>query len=147
MRRAVKVVSLLVATMMALAAAPKSAQAQSHAQLVWSQLNGAYERLSAEGYTSLNYVIGRINEGATDSWTFTLQAGTTYQIIGGCDSDCSDLDLDILNGTTSVGSDVLDDDVPIVTFVAARTATYTVKVIMAACSSQPCYFGFGIFQK
>lgn len=147
MRRAVQVTSLLAALLLGLAVAPKAAEAQSHAQLVWTQLDRAYGKLSPEGYTSLNYVIGRINEGASDSWTFTLQAGTTYQVIGTCDSDCSDLDLDILEGTTSVGSDVLDDDVPIVIFVAARTATYTVKVIMAACSSQPCYFGFGVFQK
>ncbi|MEX2182528.1 MAG: hypothetical protein WD771_10835 [Gemmatimonadaceae bacterium] len=148
MRRvSVQVISLVAAAMLGAAAAPGVASAQSHADLVWRQLNTAFENSSGDGYSSLNYILGRMGEDEVESWTISLTAGKTYRIVGFCDADCRDVDIEVLDGSTSVARDVLTDDYPIVNFVAGKAARYTIRVIMAACSSEPCYYGIGIFQK
>lgn len=147
MRRVAKVTSLLAATMLGVAALPQAARAQSHANLVWTQLSANFDSASARGYSSLGYVISRMGDSETYSWELSVTSGMTYAIYGACDSDCSDLDLDLLDGTTSVDSDYLEDDFPVVTFTATKSGMFTIKVIMAACGSEPCYFGIGIFQK
>lgn len=148
MRRPVVIItSLFAAAVLALCALPTKAAAQTHADLVWRQLNNAYTRVSSEGYGSKNYIIGRMDDDASDSWTLTLTGGMTYQIIGACDADCSDLDIEVMEGEKVITRDVLVDDVPIVTFSVASTTAIKIKVIMAACSSEPCFFGIGIFYK
>lgn len=146
-RPVVMITSLFAAAVLALCALPTKAAAQTHADLVWRQLNNAYTRVSAEGYGSKNYIIGRMDDDASDSWTLTLTGGMTYQIIGACDADCSDLDIEVMEGEKVITRDVLVDDVPIVTFSVASTTAIKIKVIMAACSSEPCFFGIGIFYK
>ena len=46
-----------------------------------------------------------------------------------------------------IDSDVGDDDWPVVKVASARSGTYTIKVVMASCSTDPCYYGVGAFKK
>ena len=146
-KRTVQALTLTVAALVALAVRPSEARAQEHAQLVWRQLNTAFETVNRDGYGSLNYIIGRMGEGKTDSWTLNFEKGTTYRIVGACDKDCSDLDIEILDGSEVLTRDILDDDAPIVTVSPKASGQLRVKVTMAKCSDEPCFFGFGIFQK
>lgn len=145
--RTLKAFTLTFAALLALAARPSGAQAQEHAELVWRQLNTAFTTVNRDGYGSLNYIIGRMGEGKSDSWTLNFEKGTNYRIVGVCDKDCSDLDIEVLDGTDVLTKDVLDDDAPIVTFSPKASGQLRVKVSMAKCSDEPCFFGFGIFQK
>jgi hypothetical protein len=146
-RPAVLASTLVAAAVLALAARPSAAGAQTHADVVWRQLNNAFTRVSSDGYGSRNYIIGRMDDDAADTWTVTLTGGMTYQIIGACDADCSDLDIEIYEGEKLIVRDVLVDDYPIVTFNVASTTAIRIKVIMAACTTEPCFFGIGIFYK
>lgn len=146
-RPAVLASTLFAAAVLALGALPSSVQAQTHADVVWRQLNNHFERESRDGFGSRNYIIGRMDDDASDTWTITLTGGNTYKIIGACDADCSDLDIEIYEGEKLIVRDVLVDDVPIVTFNVASTTSIKIKVIMAACASEPCFFGIGIFYK
>jgi hypothetical protein len=110
-------------------------------------LNTAFTTVNRDGYGSLNYIIGRMGEGKSDSWTLNFEKGTNYRIVGVCDKDCSDLDIEVLDGTDVLTKDVLEDDAPIVTFSPKTSGQLRVKVSMAKCSDEPCFFGFGIFQK
>lgn len=141
------VVFLAGLSLLACALVPVRAEAQSHAEAVWTQLNRAYEQVNGEGFNSRNYVIGRTNNGGSDSWTFTLPGGNSYKIIGVCDNDCDDLDIKVSEGDRTVAEDILDDDVPIVNFSAKNETRFVVKVTMASCKSEPCFFGIGIFYK
>jgi hypothetical protein len=138
-------------TVFALALLVSSAQqghAQSYAQQVWAQLQKMHEVVGASDYTLQNYVVGHLGESNTDSWTFTFKANTDYIITGACDNDCSDLDLTVKDGNGRVvEKDTTTDDVPVLRFRGGSNARYTVEVRMYACSSAPCYFGFGVFQK
>ncbi len=147
LKRSLQALTLTFAALVALAARPSDAQAQEHAELVWRQLNTAFNTVNRDGYGSLNYIIGRMGEGKTDSWSLNFEKGTTYRIVGACDKDCADLDIEILDGSEVLTRDILDDDAPIVTFSPKASGTLRVKVTMAKCSDEPCFFGFGIFQK
>ena len=146
-RPAVIATTLGAVVMLAIGLIPTSAEAQSHADLVWRQLNNHFTRESAQGYGSRNYIIGRMNDDASDSWTMSLPGGNTYKIIGACDSDCSDLDISIYEGEKMIVQDVLVDDVPIVNFNVASTAQIKIKVTMASCSANPCFFGIIVLYK
>ena len=122
--------------------------AQSYAQQVWSQLQRMHDVVGANDFTLQNYIVGHLAEGNTDSWTFTFRANTDYIITGACDNDCSDLDLTVKDSSGRVvEKDTTTDDVPVLRFRGGSNARYTVEVKMYACSSAPCYFGFGVFQK
>lgn len=148
MRRPVVFLTTVLATaVLAIGLVPATAQAQTHADLVWRQLNNHFTRESRDGYGSRNYIIGRMNDDASDSWTMSLPGGNTYKIIGACDADCSDLDIEIYEGEKVIVRDVMVDDVPIVNFNVASTTNIRIKVIMASCSANPCFFGIVVLYK
>ena len=147
LKRTLQTLTLTAAAMVALAVRPADARAQEHAELVWKQLNTAFQAVNRDGYGSLNYIIGRMGEGKTDSWTLNFENGMSYRIVVACDKDCSDLDIEIIDGSETLTRDVLDDDAPVVSFSPKASGTLRVKVTMAKCSDAPCFFGFGIFQK
>jgi len=90
--------------------------------------------------------IGSLRTGAQSSHTLQLNAGTSYQLIGVCDNDCSDFDLRLFDPRgREVASDVLTDDTPVVSWTPRFTGTYTVRAIMTTCSDQPCRYGIGVY--
>lgn len=131
----------------ALLVVPSLVEAQSHAEAVWTQLNRAFGQVRGDGFNSRNYVIGRMSNGSSDSWSFTLPGGNSYKIVGVCDNDCEDLDLRVSIGDEMVTEDVLDDDVPIVNFSAKNETRYSVKVSMVTCKADPCFWGIAVFYK
>ena len=130
----------------ALSFVSSGAHAQSYADTVWDQLQDWYDDYSDDGYSVENYVIGKLDEDETDSWTFWLDGGNDYTIIGVCDEDCGDIDLTLLNDDDDViDEDVLEDNYPIVSVSPRRDAAYTIDVDMYECDVEPCYFGIAIF--
>jgi hypothetical protein len=127
-------------------ASPSSAQ--TYAATVWTQLESQYSLAEADGYASRNYIIGRLNDGEEETWTINLFAGNSYRFTGACDGDCQDIDLMLLNSSGSeLDSDLLVDDIPILNYTVKTSGSYSVRVIMAQCKEDPCYFGLGVFFK
>jgi len=90
--------------------------------------------------------IGALRTSAREEHDIDLSAGTSYQLIGVCDNDCSDLDLRLFDPSgREVASDVLTDDTPVLTVTPRRSGTYRVRAIMTACSDQPCRYGIGVY--
>ena len=124
-----------------------SSTAQSTDQ-VWSQLTTQSTRASGEGFARFNYIIGYLDNDSepVDNWPVYLSAGSTYQIVGVCDNDCTDVDLSLEDGQRTVMvSDLLEDDLPIVNFSPKTSATYWIRPTMVACSVNPCGYGIGVF--
>jgi hypothetical protein len=138
--------AVLAITLLAGGAQP--AAAQTYAQQVWAQLQRVHEVANANDYRLRNYILGHINAGGTDNWSFTLAANTEYLVTGACDNDCSDLDIFVkdANGTV-IAKDDSADDIPVVRFTARTAGRYSIDVRMHQCSANPCYFGFGLFVK
>jgi hypothetical protein len=127
---------------------PTPGTSQSHAELVWNQLQTLHTTLVKEGYGVTRYLAGVLNNDRADTWTFQFTAGRTYRIIGACDADCRDIDLEVtgLDGKVIV-KDTADDDLPVVTFDVTGTGDLKVKVSMYRCAEAPCFWGLGIWSK
>jgi hypothetical protein len=140
-----------VAVTVALAVLAPTAQAQENQwrTQVESYLKQKAKRLSDMGYEQTHETqIGSLSDDDNESFTLTLHAGTAYALVGVCDNDCSDMDLVLYDADdTQVDSDVQNDDVPIVQVTPTETMRYRVKVIMAACRTNPCWYGIGVYGK
>lgn len=136
---------LLIASLLLLSGA---SLAQSYAETVWVQLQSSWENYFDEGYSLKSYIIGSIEENNDNTWTFYFNDYTDYTIVGFCDEDCNDLDLYIEDEFgDEITKDVLDDDFPVLNFSPDYSGRYSVKVSMYSCTTEPCYWGIGIFEE
>ncbi|GGR33609.1 hypothetical protein [Deinococcus ruber] len=80
--------------------------------------------------------------------TYTLVAGRTYKIVGACDNDCDNLDLELRDDNGNlIDRDDADDDIPIVDVTPKRTGDFKLKVIMSGCASQNgCEYGVDVYR-
>ena len=138
----------VVRAALVLVVAPAVARGQSHAELVWNQLQTNHTTLVKEGFGVSRYVVGVLNNDRADTWTFQFTAGRTYRIVGACDGDCRDIDLEVtgLDGKVIVKDDA-DDDIPVVSFDVNGSGDLKVKVSMYRCTEEPCFWGLGIWSK
>ena len=130
-------------------AAPASARAQSRwREQVNAQIEQASKILRERGFSKTDTYDGSLNNDASESLTLSLRAGVQYAVLAVCDNDCTDLDLRIY-GTNDkeIDSDILDDDKPVVNVSPDSDAKYRLKIIMAKCSTSPCFYGVGLFAK
>ncbi|MGE0740356.1 MAG: PPC domain-containing protein [Hyphomonadaceae bacterium] len=76
---------------------------------------------------------------------FDMTAGTEYRIIGACDGDCTNVDIELVDSRGGVvASDVLPDDYPVVSYTPSENGTYYARLMMRACSVAPCYAGMRV---
>lgn len=89
---------------------------------------------------------GELGEGAETRLTVKVTGGSAFSIVGVCDLDCGNLDIQLLGiDGSEVAKDVEDDDFPIVNF--DKPGTYTVRVTMVKCKDNPCAFGIKAFKQ
>ena len=112
-------------------------------------LQRAGQEFESRGYSMTHRIYtGSLNDDAYEFVSLDLSVGMQYQIMGACDTDCSDLDFTLYDSRgTQIDQDIEMDDVPIVSVTPSRSATYRVKVTMANCSAEPCRYGIGVFGK
>jgi hypothetical protein len=141
-----------LSALFALAAIPlvsSAASAQSNEWMtqVRRQLDGAGTSLRSRGYTLSHEIkTGSLNQSANEDYTLDLDAGTEYQILGFCDNDCSDVDLTLFDAAgNEVDSDLQVDDYPVVSVAPTHSGRYRVRVTMATCTAEPCYYGVGVY--
>ncbi|GAW42554.1 hypothetical protein SH203_02973 [Brevundimonas sp. SH203] len=74
------------------------------------------------------------------AWTVGLKRGETYRFIAECDSECSDMDMELLDPAGKiVERDTLPDSAPVINIRPAANGTYTARLIMKTCTVAPCY--------
>jgi hypothetical protein len=114
---------------------------------VRTQLETAAKKLGQQGFTLTHDIYtDALKQGETEDVTVDLDRGSRYLIVGVCDNDCKDLDLQLLNSAgREVDRDVERDDYPMVAAQPSRDETFTVRAIMAQCTDNPCRYGFGVF--
>lgn len=81
--------------------------------------------------------------GTDHRWAVELSGGATYRIIGACDDDCTNVDLELIDARTGgvVVADLLEDDFPVVDFTPGQNGRYIVRLLMQSCSVAPCFAG------
>ncbi|MCS7031269.1 MAG: hypothetical protein NZL92_07050 [Gloeomargarita sp. SKYG116] len=113
------------------------------------QLRSAARAVGRDGYQlSHEPLTGLLSAGEFDLIQITLRAGIEYVIVAVCDQDCRDMDLRLYdeNGYL-IDEDVALDDIPIVTVIPRRTATFRIQAIMSHCAARNCVYGVGAFAR
>lgn len=145
----------LLAVLAALAtAAPAAAQRNSHRDVIMRQLDTLVVEKRDEGFQvdsrplGDGTLVGLLPADGYVMVELALRAGTEYFIVGGCDTDCDDLDLRAHTpDNTLLDEDVSADDVPIVSFVPRASGPHLLTVSMASCKTDNCYFGVRVFSR
>jgi hypothetical protein len=116
---------------------------------VRTQLETAIGKLGQQGFELTHEIVtGAIKQGDTEDTVVELDRGSRYLIVGVCDNDCKDLDLQLLTRAgKQVDRDVERDDYPMVAVQPSADEKYIVRAIMAQCGQNPCRYGFGVFSK
>ncbi|ULH16104.1 hypothetical protein MF271_05610 [Deinococcus sp. KNUC1210] len=80
--------------------------------------------------------------------TYTLVAGRTYKIVGVCDDDCTNLDLELRDtGGTLIDRDDADNKIPVVDVKVRRTGDFKLKVSMTGCANTGgCEYGVDVYR-
>ena len=141
---------LVLCLIVAVLLVPARATAQNQWQrTVRSQVGEHGNFLSNRGYTMSGDVYdGNLKNNYYEDLTIKLQPGTSYAFMGVCDQDCHDIDLRLFDPDgDEVTSDVRTDDWPIVSISPSYSGTYRLRVVMASCSKDPCYYGIGVYTK
>jgi hypothetical protein len=95
----------------------------------------------------IDYFEGTLGPRGQERIDIPTYPGRTYAIVAGCDQDCSDIDLAVLDEDgVAVVEDEAEDDYPLVIFVAERGARYQVGVTMYDCAESICYYGAALFE-
>lgn len=143
----IKAIYALAAVGMALAPVSASSAAMQDSDIIQKLFDKAAEIYQDKGYSPTGFQQrGEMKQGAETTFTVSLKGGTQYSVVGMCDTDCSNLDAYLTDSSGNlVDSDVEDDDFPIVS--ATASGTYTVRLVMKACSSAPCAFGVKAFKQ
>jgi hypothetical protein len=120
----------------------------------WRTQVAGYLTHAAKPLTDVGYVethdpqIGSLADDADESFNITLHSGTTYTLVAVCDNDCTDVDLVLYDADgDQVDSDVGTNDVPSIRVTPSETQRYRVKVVMATCKTNPCWYGIGAYGK
>jgi len=136
--------AVLAAAVMAIIVAP----GQLFAQDEWkARIHEYLDRVSApaleNGFAALgDELTGALAAGESGSIDLNLNAGTEYSLIGVCDDDCSDMDLELHDAAgREVDSDLEFDDVPVISATPDQAAAYRLTIGMVRCETDPCYYG------
>ncbi|CAN5818960.1 MAG: CHAT domain-containing protein [Gemmatimonadetes bacterium] len=124
---------------------PPVAQMQPFASLTAPSSSGGNWWRDAEaaavGYSPWTDLhIGNLNGGDQQFVDMSFDQPGDYLLLGACDGDCSDLDLEMFEGDRSVAADYKVDDVPALQVIIVSPTQGQLKVSMASCSVNPCQY-------
>jgi hypothetical protein len=104
--------------------------------------------LVRQGYVLRTPSAGSLTDGQSTQISVYLERGRRYHVLGRCDIDCDDLDLELTDSAgAEIDSDTAVDDRPFVAVTPIFSGTYRLRVIMAECSRNPCVYGVGILER
>lgn len=150
MRTIARVLVASLAIVVAILPKPLSAQnAQNEWEVQVKHLLESNHDLVAQlgGRESHEIMTGRLDRSESSVIRYRLDADVSYLFAGVCDADCSDLDLRLYDETgTLVDADVESDDNPMVKVTPRHSATFRLRVTMARCIDNPCYFGVAVYK-
>jgi hypothetical protein len=117
-------------------------------EIVVRQIARLEAALAAEGVARRSHPIetGALRNGQTDTISIELRSGTPYAMVGVCDMDCTDVDLQLFapDGTL-LDQDVRVSDIPSVRFTPPVEGSYQLRVTMSGCASDTCRYGVASF--
>jgi len=105
----------------------------------WATLNGS----TLEAITPIE--TSALGDRERSRFDAPLKDWTSVIVIAGCDDDCLDLDLHVLDPDgVEVGRDVEADAAPVVVFSPRTSGNFSIITSMHECRSNPCSLGYQI---
>lgn len=136
--------SVTLASLALLALAPV-ARSQEYREVLTAQFQAVQENMAPQGWSQDgsafpgDIAVHFLEAGAQVGLEIDLEAGVEYMVLGACDRQCTDLDLTLMDmAGTEITSDVLEDDVPVLTFTAASSGAHILWLTMVSCGSGSC---------
>ena len=92
---------------------------------------------------------GALDAGQSSGVPYWMKAGDRYLVVGLCDTQCSNLDIDVhhLQGSTEIASDTGEDASPIVELSPDEDTSVIVRAKMIRCDLEPCQYGVAVYRK
>lgn len=143
-------IKMLFAAGAAMLISPAHAQETFRSPEVTAQINQANKSYSARGYTATAWSKqwDDLKTGGDMKFEINMDVGDVISFLAVCGKGCTDLDMRVSDEAgNEVGADTQKDAVPIVGFTARTEGTYTVQVIMTACSAVTCPIGVKAYMK
>jgi len=121
--------------------------ASEWASLAQRLFEAAGTKFAERGYGPTSFThSGQLNNNASDRFPVHL-SGQQTQILGACDNDCKNIDMQLLDSRGNVvGEDVENDDFPIVS-TSNQSGDYTIVVKMVSCAAAPCHYAVKMWAK
>ena len=116
---------------------------------VQQQLEHAAQTISRDGNGwAHDLQVGFMNADESEAFTLTLPSGASYALVGACDNDCTSLHLLLYNdaGNYEVASARTANEPPVVQLTPKEATRYRVKVVMAGCRLNPCWYGIALYR-
>lgn len=104
------------------------------------------QTFGGRGYTLADFEHdGQLGASGSERIPIHLTSGTS-QVVGLCDNNCSDMDLELIDsGGKIVASDLEKDDFPIVT--VTQSGDYSLLVKMVKCNTATCNYELRVWRK
>ena len=147
-----KLRTLLIASasVLALFTSAHAAENDANVIILAKQMQKVHEVGIRHGYTWAEdlTVTSNLSHGRQKSHRITLRRGMQYKIVGICDGDCKDLDLELHdeNGNP-IDKDYDSDDYPEVNVTPRRSAEFKVTAQMERCTANPCGYILMVLKK
>ena len=86
--------------------------------------------------------IARLQPGEATVWRVHLVAQSSYMIVGACDNECSNIDIELVDAAGRVvAGDTLPDNFPMVPYTPAASGAHDIRLVLQGCQLAPCYAG------
>ncbi|MFG1691062.1 hypothetical protein ACGF5M_02710, partial [Gemmatimonadota bacterium] len=128
---------------------PLATASNEYEELVLGYLQTLSENIQDQGFgPAFQSYLGSLTESSRENISLTLPQNADIAIWGVCDNECSNLDLVLTSGTGEVvDNDKEPDDVPLVVVQTGSSQSYTLRVSMATCTVEPCYYAVGVYRR
>ncbi len=137
---------LLSATLFAIGA-PAAFQVQSADQQLDTLIVTVDQSYHDKAFSPTGWAYrSSLKQGQSERMSVTLTGGSRYQLIGVCETSCSNIDAHLYDASgKEVDRDIDSDAVPIVG--AGSSGTYFLQIDMVACAKDACGFAAKAFRQ
>ncbi|MGE0047031.1 MAG: hypothetical protein AB7J28_06420 [Hyphomonadaceae bacterium] len=142
--------ALALAALLALGNAASAQVPPNYAAQLAVQLSAVEQTMARQGFRRVpGTFTGILPQGGARGYTFTLQAGAEYRVVGVCDRACGDLDLRLFDqGGGLITEDTGPGTVPNVSSIPRWTGRFSVQALMPSCGVRSgCYFALNLYAR
>lgn len=115
---------------------------------ILESLDSAQRILGVSGGSLRHEGSGGLDEGEAIGFSVRLTPGAIYRIVAVCDRDCNDLDMWAEDdGGEVLGGDFEPRSIAMLLIQAPASGAVTLNASMAACSLEPCAYGYRVYEQ